>query len=578
MTCILELDVSRADTPGRYNVAVIDSPTGEASGTFDLNPSDIIDNLDILQQTLLASSVPTRALVSDKEEGVRRIGHRLFNALFAEPAVVGIYRAACAVAAERGETLRVVLRVSDSELAALPWESMFDQAAGSYVCRREPLVRYVPVASSPPPLKVQLPLRILALIASPRGRIPLDIEKEKENLTSALARQIENGSVVIEWVEHTTWTALQDTLLADSWHVVHFIGHGDFDIERDEGVLAFEDEAGHVHRVTANIFVDLLREAQPMPRLVVLNACESSATGRADLFAGTAASLVRGGVSAVAAMQFEISDDAAIAFCRGFYTAVGRGRGIDEAVRSGRVAILGLADGTLEWITPTLYLRGRDTHLFTVTASPGPGAPEPVQQERRVEASQAAHRGDVASAVPMYDSILADDPDDAEARRARESAVADSRRSPAEPEYPDRLADIWAASRRVSWVDRPWKSGLQPLAKALRPDERVIGCVGLQMRFGELSVVVVTDQFVHFSTEKPGNESWKLFVAEVPSRFRHGPNRIRVPLSDTGPAKVRGKGFAVPIDGGGSLELPVDKGVSKLIQDYLQQARGTKGP
>ena len=65
-------------------------------------------------------------------------------------------------------------------------------------------------------------------------------------------------------------------------------------------------------------------------------------------------------------MQYAISDDAAIAFARGFYMALAHGRGIDEAVRSGRIGILGLSRGTLEWITPVLYLRGDDTRLFDV--------------------------------------------------------------------------------------------------------------------------------------------------------------------------------------------------------------------
>jgi hypothetical protein len=55
-----------------------------------------------------------------------------------------------------------------------------------------------------------------------------------------------------------------------------------------------------------------------------------------------------------------------VAFARGFYTAIAHGRGVDDAVSSGRVAILGISDRTLEWITPVLYLRGRDTHLFAI--------------------------------------------------------------------------------------------------------------------------------------------------------------------------------------------------------------------
>jgi hypothetical protein len=67
------------------------------------------------------------------------------------------------------------------------------------------------------------------------------------------------------------------------------------------------------------------------------------------------------------------SDKAAIRFARGFYSALAEGRGIDEAARSGRIAILGMSADTLEWITPVLYLRGNATHLFTFTKAVPPG-------------------------------------------------------------------------------------------------------------------------------------------------------------------------------------------------------------
>jgi hypothetical protein len=67
-------------------------------------------------------------------------------------------------------------------------------------------------------------------------------------------------------------------------------------------------------------------------------------------------------------MQYEISDPAAVAFARGFYAAIARGRGVGDAVSSGRVAILWLSDRTLEWVTPVLYLRGHDALLFTFPA------------------------------------------------------------------------------------------------------------------------------------------------------------------------------------------------------------------
>src|ERR1700752_4523849 len=83
----------------------------------------------------------------------------------------------------------------------------------------------------------------------------------------------------------------------------------------------------------------------------------------ASLFSSTAATLVRRGISAVAAMQFTVSDPGAINFARGFYSALANGKAIDEAARSGRVGILS-APGTLEWVTPVLYVRGETTQLF----------------------------------------------------------------------------------------------------------------------------------------------------------------------------------------------------------------------
>jgi hypothetical protein len=107
---------------------------------------------------------------------------------------------------------------------------------------------------------------------------------------------------------------------------------------------------------------------------VGLNSCSGATTGATDLFSGTAAALVRGGISAAVAMQYEISDGAAIAFARGFYTAIAGGLGVDEAVSAGRRAIVGTSQTTLEWLTPVLYLRGEQTHLYTIPPPPTPAS------------------------------------------------------------------------------------------------------------------------------------------------------------------------------------------------------------
>jgi hypothetical protein len=385
---VIELAIGSGGAPGVFRVEVVDSPAGHASATVRLDVDSLLRRRGLLQQAVLASTVLTRGL-TESERPVRDTGRKLFAALLGADEVAGRYQASAALSSERGQGLRVVLRIDTPALAGLPWEAMFDHSAGTYVCRQNQLVRHVPVASVPAPLRVEPPLRILGVVSSPRGLPALDVEKERDQLARALARPAAAGLAEVHWAPSATWANLQDLLLDEEWHVMHFIGHGDFEPERDEGVLALEREDGRVDRVAAHRLVDLLRQARPMPRLVVLNSCSGAATGATDLFSGTAAALVRGGVSAVAAMQYEISDNAAVAFARGFYAAIAHGRGVDDAVSSGRVAILGLGDKTLEWITPVLYLRGRDSHLFTLPGRPADRSHE----DTGTEDAQTARRG-----------------------------------------------------------------------------------------------------------------------------------------------------------------------------------------
>ena len=368
MACKIELEIDAASTPEEFTTRVISAPSGgEPSARVQLDAEGLLRDREALETTVLASAVAGRKIVSSHEQQLRQMGRVLFDALFSG-AVLGTYRASVGVAQQRGESLRVVLRLTAPQLAALPWEALFDSETETYICRREPLVRHIP-APYPEPLKVTPPLRVLGLVASPRGMPALDVSAEQERLSEALAAPIAEGLIQLEWLAQVTWGALQEKLLSDRWHVLHFIGHGDYDPGADQGVLALVGEGGRANLVGAEQLADLLNEARPTPRLVVLNSCSSGEQGTQDLFSGTAAALVRSGISAVAAMQFTVSDPAAIAFATGFYTAIANGRSVDDATRSGRIAILG-APGTLEWVTPVLYVRGENTQLFDVAERP----------------------------------------------------------------------------------------------------------------------------------------------------------------------------------------------------------------
>ena len=386
----MELEIGPGAGPDSYVVRVLRSVGGgEPTGTFTLALDELLGRRRDLESSVLSSAVATRRVLSDTEAAIQDVGRRLFESAFAGE-VLTAYRTSRAVASERGGGVQIALRLTAPGLAALPWEALFDPEADAYLCRKDSLVRHVAAGSPTPALAVAPPLRVLGMVASPRGLPPIDADRERELLTTALRPQIDAGLVEIDWIDEATWSRVHDKLLEREWHVLHFIGHGTYDTQTDEGVLAFVGHDGRTDLVTASSLADLLDEAEPTPRLVLLNSCQSGAGGTDDLFSGTAAALAHSGIQAVAAMQFAISDTAAIEFARGFYAALAHGRGVDEAVRSGRIGILGTGRGTLEWVTPVLYLRGEDAHLFDIRRTVPP--PAAATSRRRGAATTSAAR------------------------------------------------------------------------------------------------------------------------------------------------------------------------------------------
>ena len=223
--------------------------------------------------------------------------------------------------------MQVRLRIGSPELAALPWEFLYDPGRDDYLCLSTSLVRYLEVLEPRRPLAVTPPLRVLGMVARPSELGTLNVDHEKRRLQEALAGLERAGGVELSWVAGQTWWDLQSALDQGIWHIFHFIGHGGFDQHSGEGILALTGEDGGVYRLAASDLGLLLGEHHSL-RLVVLNSCESARSSASDVFSSTAAVLMRRGIPAVVAMQYDISDEAAIAFARGLYTAIaGRASG-----------------------------------------------------------------------------------------------------------------------------------------------------------------------------------------------------------------------------------------------------------
>jgi YVTN family beta-propeller protein len=361
-----------------YRARVLGSPVGETRPVPVTIPFSDLE----LENFLLRIGRPRRHLVRGEDApeaaAVRQFGGRLFDAVFHDQ--VGSALAASRDLAEsRDAGLRVRLRLTDSpELADLPWEYLYDKDARRFLALSEwtPLVRYLDLPGRVRLMAVHPPLRVLVLVASPTDFPALDVDAEWARLQESLQVLEQTGRVRLERTSNGTMAELQRQLRRGEHHVFHYIGHGRYDPELGDGVLAMEGPTGRAQPISGSDLGALLHDHRTL-RLGLLNSCEGARGGRTDPYSGTAQSLVYQGIPAVVAMQFEITDRAAIVFTRGFYEAVADGYPLDAAMAEARKAIR-LQPNEIEWGTPVLYLRAPDGRIFDVAPRPATTGGDPV--------------------------------------------------------------------------------------------------------------------------------------------------------------------------------------------------------
>jgi hypothetical protein len=331
---------------------------------------------------------PSRAIVRKHPPGAavataKRFGSSLFESVLT-PEASAIYFGSVSMASRQSKGLRVRLRIEPPELSGIPWEFLFSPRDRRFVglSANTPITRHLQVWQPAKPLTIEPPLRILGMIASPSDLETLNVASERATMQAALETHIANGTIELQWVDGQRWPDLQRALLpsAGPWHVFHFIGHGGFDSDSGEGIVALVDDDGTTRRVHASALANALGDHMSL-RLVVLNSCEGARASDTDSFSSTGAAIVNRGIPAVVSMQYAISDAAALEFSRMFYDCLAEPLPVDKSVSEARKAIDGRwSSVTIEWGTPVLHLRAQDGHLFELDRSKtvfGEGGPVP---------------------------------------------------------------------------------------------------------------------------------------------------------------------------------------------------------
>lgn len=422
-----------------YRVAV-DSVVGEFDGVL---------NLDIGDPEFAAALARIQQRRTDRAF-LAQFGDALYRSLFHDRIAAGFERCTGYVLAEN-KGLRVRLRISVPELAAVPWELLHEPTRDFLATSEQnPVVRWLRVAKPIRNLVATPPLRVLVAIPEPLPPFPpLQVDREVAGLREALSRlaadvemTVLKGTVSLSTIDHA--------LIDNVTQVFHFIGHAEFG--EHGGRLLLNGEDGGMAAVGEAEFARLFVDHRDL-KLVVLNACEGARISPESPFLGIAPNLVRLGIPAVVAMQYSILDEAAIAFAREFYFALFRGPNagrIDWAISHARNALARDFPDQREQAAPVLFLRAPEGLLFYLDS--GSRMRDAALSRDAVDSERAA------AATHRFNQALADD---AEARREPDltatlaSDLDDYRRLKARIAFRNRLV-IGAAACAVVVVCLSW--------------------------------------------------------------------------------------------------------------------------
>lgn len=385
--------LQRDSRPGTYRALLTEPDGRQVTGTFTnpLSPTELSVAVDSIRTggNVLQRSVPDESL-----DPVRDMGARLYDSLFHGSVGRAFLRALDSP--EAG--VRVRLLVTDDDAAGLPWEFLYDRRRDDFLVlsTRSPLVRRTAGPGSAPPAParpeaLEPPVRILVAIADVTGVWAVD--SELDALQSAVGQA---GNAELHVVDNATVSSFEKELLAFRPHLVHLVATGVEEGRRGFGhirqrlALLKDGKAGVGPR--SHVLLDGKRLADRFGhaddlRAVIMNGCHLDALARD----------VATVVPATVGHRGDITDHAAVAFTKGFYSALLNGLPFEAAATGGRLEIDSRDPGGREWSAAVMYLqttdgtfmRGREDAAVTapvhvdVLAQPAEAPPQSVEREKQ---------------------------------------------------------------------------------------------------------------------------------------------------------------------------------------------------
>lgn len=405
---------------GTWNVNLVECPIKTLVGSKGvINPQFTRQQLRRLRSRSGWPDPPT----------LKMIGQSVWNSVMT-PQLDGAFEASLAFleAQAQGKRLRVTLVIlgqgsetaggNGIKLSELPVEALYKDAHQFLATDvKTPVSRSLQAKPDREPHRITLPLRVLIVVAAPNDKPPASVADESQAIRNALAMHAGlGGAIQLEFCEPPTRDELKKRLSSKPYHILHFVGHGGFDIFGDvlnprSYLCLIRSDNSNSDPIDADDLANLLRNTGI--RLVVFTACQSAAATPVDntiipvvddepynisAFEGIAQRILSGfsDVTAAVAMQFDLESEAAVNFTRVFYENLLRSeKNLDEVVTLARreLALLPrFGTGHRAWITPTVYWRCKDGKVFDVDSLTEHLSPETLSKLQELQVQIASYR------------------------------------------------------------------------------------------------------------------------------------------------------------------------------------------
>lgn len=368
---------------GADRYLVLANGPASAATVIDWRPEvNFTEQLDELFAEALRPRVPIGG-AAPIETRLMELGRALFGALLPAP-IRDCLEASINIAQVEGCKLRVRFDLP-AALSDLPVEILSppsgDRIGGALALNRGlSIVRSVSYRNPrlPAPGDNKQPLSILAVVASPRGRDPLDVSHELDRLEYELERFTGIGGVTLDVLGgpnnecRATLAELSDRVTRPGNPLaVLLIAHGERSPDRGQACVVLESEDGSAQPIDAGRLAGALGGRSSQVRFVALNLCVGAKVVGREPLSGVAQAIISNGIPAVVGMSTEVTDEAGSRFSAPLFKALSSNQTVDDAVQEARIQMDNhTADTRIEWCAPVLCiadgcLRGR---LFKVTS------------------------------------------------------------------------------------------------------------------------------------------------------------------------------------------------------------------